>query len=174
MGENVRVNLHFFTTFALFSQREGRLHLGKTQINLVFRSVCTTFAPVKRKSVAFILLSVLIMFGACTPLSLLHKGKKAVKEAESYVNAPSVKALAQKVAGGVAALENAEVPQDNEVPQDVVAPSPVLLPDTVAAVATVAADTTTTAETTTAVDTTAVATVVDTLAATEDAVAAAE
>ena len=23
---------------------EGRLHLGKTQINLVFRSICTTFA----------------------------------------------------------------------------------------------------------------------------------
>ena len=24
---------------------QGRLHLRKTQINLVFRSICTTFAP---------------------------------------------------------------------------------------------------------------------------------
>ena len=50
----------------------------------------------KRKSVFILLLSVLLLFGACTPLSLLHKGKKAVKEAESYVNSSSVKALAQK------------------------------------------------------------------------------
>ena len=62
----------------------------------------------KRKSVAFIVLSVLIMFGACTPLSLLHKGRKAVKEAESYANATGVKALAQRV------LEAEEVPQDIE------------------------------------------------------------
>jgi len=69
---------------------------------------------VKRKSVVIILLSVLIVFGACTPLSLLHKGRKAVKEAESYVNSSSVQALAQKVTGSVAAkAENTEVPQDN-------------------------------------------------------------
>ncbi len=30
---------------------EGRLHLGKTQINLVFRSICTTFAPIKTNKV---------------------------------------------------------------------------------------------------------------------------
>ena len=29
---------------------EGRLHLGKTQINLVFRSICTTFAHRKHCS----------------------------------------------------------------------------------------------------------------------------
>ena len=40
-------NLHFrslIRTFELFPQLEGRLYLGNTQINLVFRSICTTFA----------------------------------------------------------------------------------------------------------------------------------
>ena len=30
-------------TFSPFDFIEGRLHLGKTQINLVFRSICTAF-----------------------------------------------------------------------------------------------------------------------------------
>ena len=36
--------------FALpFTLGEGGLHLRKTQINLVFRSICTTFVPLKRE-----------------------------------------------------------------------------------------------------------------------------
>ena len=31
--------------FVPFTVGESRLHLRKTQINLVFRSICTTFAP---------------------------------------------------------------------------------------------------------------------------------
>ena len=33
----------FDITFSPFDFVEGRQHLGKTQINLVFRSICTTF-----------------------------------------------------------------------------------------------------------------------------------
>jgi len=36
--------------FATFDFVEGRLHLGKIQINLVFRSICTTFADRKHCS----------------------------------------------------------------------------------------------------------------------------
>ena len=32
------------TNFTTSDFVKGRLHLGKTQINLVFRSICTTFA----------------------------------------------------------------------------------------------------------------------------------
>ena len=86
----------FLISFYYFELRSKVLTFGKSQINLHFHSLIRTFAPVKRKSVAFIVLSVLIMFGACTPLSLLHKGRKAVKEAESYANATGVKAMAQR------------------------------------------------------------------------------
>ena len=36
--------LHFSLKICTFDFVESRLHLGKTQINLVFLSICTTFA----------------------------------------------------------------------------------------------------------------------------------
>ena len=76
----------------------------------------STFAPVKRKSVALLLLSVLVFFGACTPLSLLNKGKKAVKESQSYLNRNDMKTIASQAVAKVAqALEGDEVPADSAV-----------------------------------------------------------
>ena len=67
----------------------------------------------KRKSVVIMLLSVLMLFGACTPLSLLHKGKKAAKKAATYVRQNDVSAIAdQALAKAGALLEQAEVPAD--------------------------------------------------------------
>ena len=67
-----------------------------------------------RKSVWILLLTVLIVFGACTPLSLLYKGKKAVKEAESFVRQNDLSSIAsQTVSKAKELLENAEVPVDS-------------------------------------------------------------
>ena len=77
----------------------------------------------KRKSAIILLLSVLIMFGACTPLSLLNKGKKAVKEAESFVQKDDAKTVMGQAATKVSqVLEDSEAPADSavEVPADAV------------------------------------------------------
>jgi len=63
---------------------------------------------VKRKSVFVTLLSVLVLFGACTPLSLLHKGRKAIKAVESYAEQNDRKALAGQVLSGNEVLSRKE------------------------------------------------------------------
>ena len=75
-----------------------------------------------RKSALILLLSVLIMFGACTPLSLLNKGKKAMKEAESFVHQNDVSSMVDKaITKASELLEQDEVPADDmEVPADAV------------------------------------------------------
>ena len=77
-----------------------------------------------RKSVWILLLTVLIVFGACTPLSLLYKGKKVVKEAESFVQNNDLSSIANKAAAKAKELqEQDEVPADStaaEVPADAV------------------------------------------------------
>ena len=68
----------------------------------------------ERKSVIVLLLSVLIVFGACTPLSLLNKGKKAMKEAESFVQHNDLNAIVDKAKAKVSELlEQDEVPADS-------------------------------------------------------------
>ena len=50
-GTLVRKNSNKFVfslTYPCVDYVESRLHLGNTQINLVFRSICTTFAPRKQ------------------------------------------------------------------------------------------------------------------------------
>jgi len=75
-----------------------------------------------RKSALILLLSVLIVFGACTPLSLLNKGKKAMKEAESFVHQNDVSSMVDKaITKASELLEQDEVPADDmEVPADAV------------------------------------------------------
>ena len=70
----------------------------------------------KRKSAFILLLSVLVFFGACTPLSLLHKGKKAVKEAESYVQQSDVQTLIERAKAAAKAAQTADVPADDAPP----------------------------------------------------------
>ena len=74
---------------------------------------CSTFAAVKRKSAIFLMLSALILMGACTPLSLLNKGKKAVKAVEAYVE--SEDGLTRDIGRVVAAVTGSEVPADSVV-----------------------------------------------------------
>ena len=56
----------------------------------------------------------LVLFGACTPLSLLHKGKKAAKEVRTYVNNNDVASMVKQVTEKVEhEAEAAEVPADS-------------------------------------------------------------
>ena len=45
---------HFSFKIRTFDFVEGSLHLGNIQINLVFRSICTTFARKNRNYVIFV------------------------------------------------------------------------------------------------------------------------
>ena len=98
----------------------------------------------ERKSVIVLLLSVLIVFGACTPLSLLNKGKKAMKEAESYVQHNDLNAIVDKAKAKVS-----ELLEQDEVPADSVAPTAVGVSDVAVAdstaIATPSTDSTTVA-----------------------------
>ena len=98
----------------------------------------------ERKSVIVLLLSVLIVFGACTPLSLLNKGKKAMKEAESFVQHNDLNAIVDKAKAKVS-----ELLEQDEVPADSVAPTAVGVSDVAVAdstaIATPSTDSTTVA-----------------------------
>ena len=98
----------------------------------------------ERKSVIVLLLSVLIVFGACTPLSLLNKGKKAMKEAKSYVQHNDLNAIVDKAKAKVS-----ELLEQDEVPADSVAPTAVGVSDVAVAdstaIATSSTDSTTVA-----------------------------
>ena len=98
----------------------------------------------ERKSVIVLLLSVLIVFGACTPLSLLNKGKKAMKEAESFVQHNDLNAIVDKAKAKVS-----ELLEQDEVPADSVASTAVGVPDVAVAdstaIATPSTDSTTVA-----------------------------
>jgi len=98
----------------------------------------------ERKSVVVLLLSVLIVFGACTPLSLLNKGKKAMKEAKSYVQHNDLNAIVDKAKAKVS-----ELLEQDEVPADSVAPTAVGVSDVAVAdstaIATPSTDSTTVA-----------------------------
>jgi hypothetical protein len=98
----------------------------------------------ERKSVIVLLLSVLIVFGACTPLSLLNKGKKAMKEAESFVQHNDLNAIVDKAKAKVS-----ELLEQDEVPADSVAPTAVGVSDVAVAdstaIATSSTDSTTVA-----------------------------
>ena len=98
----------------------------------------------ERKSVIVLLLSVLIVFGACTPLSLLNKGKKAMKEAESFVQHNDLNAIVDKAKAKVSELlEQDEVPADS-VASTAVGGSDVAVADSIA-IATPSTDSTTVA-----------------------------
>ena len=98
----------------------------------------------ERKSVIVLLLSVLIVFGACTPLSLLNKGKKAMKEAESFVQHNDLNAIVDKAKAKVSELlEQDEVPADS-VASTAVGGSDVAVADSTA-IATTSTDSTTVA-----------------------------
>ena len=98
----------------------------------------------ERKSVIVLLLSVLIVFGACTPLSLLNKGKKAMKEAESFVQHNDLNAIVDKAKAKVSELlEQDEVPADS-VASTAVGVSDVAVADSTA-IATPSTDSTTVA-----------------------------
>ncbi len=98
----------------------------------------------ERKSVIVLLLSVLIVFGACTPLSLLNKGKKAMKEAESFVQHNDLNAIVDKAKTKVSELlEQDEVPADS-VASTAVGGSDVAVADSTA-IATPSTDSTTVA-----------------------------
>ena len=43
--ENAQIYLAFYSLIRTFNYVEIRLHLGNIQINLVFHSICTNFAP---------------------------------------------------------------------------------------------------------------------------------
>ena len=43
--ENAQIYLAFYSLVRTFNYVEIRLHLGNIQINLVFHSICTNFAP---------------------------------------------------------------------------------------------------------------------------------
>ena len=98
----------------------------------------------ERKSVIVLLLSVLIVFGACTPLSLLNKGKKAMKEAESFVQHNDLNAIVDKAKAKVS-----ELLEQDEVPADSIASTAVGGPDVAVAdstaIATPSTDSTTVA-----------------------------
>ncbi len=49
---------HFSFKIRTFDFVEGRLHLGNIQINLVFRSICTTFARKIRNYVIFVFIRI--------------------------------------------------------------------------------------------------------------------
>ncbi len=104
----------------------------------------------KRKSVFILLLSVLLLFGACTPLSLLHKGKKAMKEGKAYIEKNDVTDIVSHAAEKARQVFEAE-----EAPRDTVSQTPVA--SAVAVVDTTAAIADTAAETPVPKDTTAIA-----------------
>ena len=66
-----------------------------------------------RQTVALLLLSVFVLFGACTPLSLLNKGKQAAKEAKTYLEQTDVAAVVNQVAERIATIkESTDAPAD--------------------------------------------------------------
>ena len=69
-----RVFLWYFAhLFVSFSHGKNRLHLRKTQINLVFRSICTIFAAMKRMTITLLhLLFVLTVWAYDTEPRIRH------------------------------------------------------------------------------------------------------
>ena len=61
----------------------------------------------KQKSAIILIAVTLILMGACTPLSLLNKGKKAAKAVEAYIADDD--GLAKDISRVVAAVANDDV-----------------------------------------------------------------